>query len=362
MKDVHNYSHILETTLARTEKLSSGNQELIKKFVNNCELTEISKGRIAKYLNHLIKIAKWLEKDYDKAEKKDIEKLIIKIQNNGYTEWTKKDYKIAIKKFYKFLDKEELVSWIKTTIKKNNNENLPNEVYSEEEIEKLIEMADNPRDEAMISLLYESGCRISEFLNIKLKDITFEQEYAMINVMGKTGNRSIPISKSIPLLKTYLNYNKKGKEDYLFPLEYRNTSKIIKKLFKKAKIDKPCNPHQFRHSRATELAKKLTEAQMKQFFGWAQNSNMAGVYVHLTGRDLLPKLVIANETRKCLNCGFGNPIGLQFCSKCLMPLESKKYKKKMEKMSYENALTKVLSSNEKLKAELFKEMAKVMKK
>lgn len=364
MKNVYRYERRLKSSLKKIESLSPNNQKAINGFVKNCQLEDLSTCRIGKYVYLLNKISSWLGKDFDKARKKDIEDLVLKIGKMDYNAWTIKDYKITIKKFFRYLGKEKYVSWIKTNIKKNHNENLPNEVYSEEEIEKLIEVANSPRNKLLISLLYESGCRISELLNIRIKDINFEEDYAMINVMGKTGNRSIPISKTIPLLTTWLNYyeDKDNKEAYLLPLSYANTSKILKRTFKRAGIDKPCNPHQFRHSRATELANKLTEAQMKQFFGWTQNSGMAGVYVHLTGRDLIPKLVLSNETRKCFKCGFGNPIGLQFCSNCLMPLDSKKYEKKIEKMNYEYALTKVLSSNDKLKAELFKEMAKVMKK
>ncbi len=44
--------------------------------------------------------------------------------------------------------------------------------------------------------------------------------------------------------------------------------------------------HLFRHSRATELASYLTEAQMKQYFGWVRNSDTPSVYVHMGGRDV----------------------------------------------------------------------------
>lgn len=60
---------------------------------------------------------------------------------------------------------------------------------------------------------------------------------------------------------------------------------LFKKAARKTKIRKRCNPHIFRHSRATLLAQHLTEAQLKQVFGWTQSSKMASVYVHLSGRD-----------------------------------------------------------------------------
>jgi integrase len=285
-------------------------------------------------MDTLLIIAKWLGKDFEKATKEDMENFVMMLQSKGYSEWTKHDYKVVVKKFWKWLrgndEYPSEVKWIKTTIKKSNKEELPNEVYTLEEIEKLIEVANSPRNKLFVSLLYESGCRISELLNVKVKDITFEEDYAMVNVMGKTGNRSVPITKSIPYLKTWLNYEDKGKDDYLFGLEYRNAVKILQGLFEKAKIDKPCNPHQFRHSRASELAKIMTESQMNQFFGWTQASSMARVYVHLTGRDLIPKLITQVKTRKCLKCGFENPMDLKFCSSCLMPLDTKQFKERTE--------------------------------
>lgn len=333
MKDVHFSERRLNGSLDNLETIpNKKNQEFIKDFVRSCELQEISKGRIGKYVYLLSKISEWSGKDFDKVGKKDIEELVLRINNMSFGEWSKHDYKVGIKKFFRFMGKDELVAWIKTTIKRNKDENLPNEVYTLEEVEKLIKTADNPRDKALISFLYESGCRISELLNIKLKDVKFEEDYALVNVMGKTGNREVPISKSIPLLKTWINYYDSGKdkEAYLFPLGYVGVSKILRKLFKRAEIDKPFNPHQFRHSRATELAKSLTEAQMKQFFGWVQGSNMASVYVHLSGRDLIPKLITDNKKKKCLKCGFENPMDLKFCSNCLMPLDSKEYDKKQK--------------------------------
>lgn len=361
MRNIHNYDKRMSSSLEKTKSLSDDNQKSINVFVKKCQLEELSSCRIGKYVYLLNRLAEWLGKDFDKANKKDIEDLILKISKMDYNAWTVKDYKITIKKFYKSLGKEELVSWIKTNIKRNIDENLPNEVYTTEEIDKLIDVANNPRDKLLISLLYESGCRISELLNVKIKDIKFEDDYAMINVMGKTGNRSIPISKSIPLLKTWLNYYDKDKETYLLPLEYKNTSVILQKLFKKAGIDKPCNPHQFRHSRATELAKQLTEAQMKQFFGWTQNSNMAGVYVHLTGRDLVPKLITETRTKKCLKCGFENPMTLKFCSECLMPLDSKGYKEKVEIEEIMKNMTKLANYDKEWLEFTAKRMQRFMK-
>ena len=331
MRDIHNYQQALESALKRIESLSLNNQKAIKDFVRNCELEEISTGRIAKYVNHLIKIAEWLNKDFIKADKKDIENLVLKIKEQGYTAWTIKDYKVAIKKFFRFLKKEKITSWIKTTIKDKDKNDIPNEVLTEEEIKQMISKARSSRDKVIINVLFESGCRISELLNIKIKDIAFEQDYAMLNVNGKTGQRKIPISESIPLLKVWLNENSdKDKEDYVFNIPYTTIDSLLKSLAKKCDITKPVNPHAFRHARASILALKLKQAQMELFFGWKHGSNMPQIYYHLNPEDLIQELMVKTKTRKCYDCGFENPVDLKFCSKCLSPLDSKKFKEKSE--------------------------------
>ncbi|MDI6799059.1 MAG: tyrosine-type recombinase/integrase, partial [Candidatus Aenigmarchaeota archaeon] len=68
-------------------------------------------------------------------------------------------------------------------------------------------------------------------------------------------------------------------------LLYYGLYQRLRRIAKRAGIKKKVNPHAFRHARATFLANHLTEAQMKEYFGWVQNSKMASIYVHLCGRD-----------------------------------------------------------------------------
>jgi hypothetical protein len=101
------------------------------------------------------------------------------------------------------------------------------------------------------------------------------------------------------------------------------------RLASEAGVNKRINPHLFRHSRATSLANKLTEAQMKEFFGWVQGSDMAVVYVHLSGRDVDHAILDAyskNAEEKrvcdgkvsfvCVKCESSNVPGSKFCNNC----------------------------------------------
>lgn len=100
-------------------------------------------------------------------------------------------------------------------------------------------------------------------------------------------------------------------------------------------MTKRANPHSSRHSRATSLANHLTEAQMKEYFGWVQGSDMAATYVHLSGRDVDRALLRLHNVqvpdngdskesfspKHCGKCGLSNPPSNRFCSRCGMVLD-----------------------------------------
>ncbi|KXA90542.1 hypothetical protein AKJ37_00140 [candidate division MSBL1 archaeon SCGC-AAA259I09] len=118
-----------------------------------------------------------------------------------------------MKKFYKWLnDREypERVVWIKTT-RKNSNSKLPEKLLTEEDIEKLIETAENPRDKAFIALLWETGARIGELLDLRADSFQDRSQGKKVVINGKTGVRRLPIISSIPQLQNWLNnHSEKG--------------------------------------------------------------------------------------------------------------------------------------------------------
>src|SRR3989442_4029307 len=69
---------------------------------------------------------------------------------------------------------------------------------------------------------------------------------------------------------------------------------LIGRLPSKIGLNKRVNPPMFRHSRASHLANVMTEAQMKTYLGWVAGSDMASVYVHLSGRDVDKALLQLN--------------------------------------------------------------------
>jgi site-specific recombinase XerD/ribosomal protein L40E len=350
MKDPHNYKARLESTLRRIREskvISKKNKEAMLRFKDYC-LLEISVGRTVRYLECLMKLNQWMDVDFEDVTLEDVKAVVAKINAKEYSEWTKQLYKVTLKKFYRWLKGgkkyPEEVEWIRTTVKRNKKK-LPEDLLTEEEIEKLIEAAEHPRDKALIAVLYESGCRIGELLKIKLKHLVFDSYGAKLLVNGKTGARRVRIVSSVPYLTKWINEHPL-KEDPEAPLwidrrrneqiAYPGVQRVLRILKKRSGIKKNINPHLFRHSRATYLANHLTEAQMCEFFGWVQGSDMPSVYVHLSGRDvdnaILRTYGIKNENekeesklkpKKCKRCDEVNPSTNKFCRKCGMTLDEK---------------------------------------
>jgi ribosomal protein L40E len=112
---------------------------------------------------------------------------------------------------------------------------------------------------------------------------------------------------------------------------------LLRQLKARCGVKKAVNPHNFRHSRATFLANHLSDAQLKQHFGWTQSSRMASIYIHLSGRDVDKALLKINginideaneqksnlEPKNCMRCETVNPSTNKFCSRCGFILDEK---------------------------------------
>jgi len=86
-----------------------------------------------------------------------------------------------------------------------NASKLPEELLTEEEIKRMIEVANHPRDKAIIAVLYDTGTRIGEMGSLKIKHIVFDQYGAILTVNGKTGMRRVRIIFSVPYLASWLD-------------------------------------------------------------------------------------------------------------------------------------------------------------
>lgn len=316
------------------------NSETILKFLEKLFSEGLSKPRIIKYGNHMIVISKMIEKSFEMVKEEDIIKFLSQLEQSDYSQYTKIDYKVVLRRFFRFLGKGDLVKDIKTTLKRNKKK-LPEELLTKDEVIKMIKAADHPRDKAIIAMLYEGGLRIGELASLKVKNVTFDEHGAIIKVRGKTGERMVRIVSSASLIAAWLEMHKR-RDDKEAPLwvnlstnykkegiTYQAVKQNLKRIAEKAGIKKNITPHLFRHSRATHLARDLTEAEMNEYFGWVQGSDMPATYVHLSGRDVDDKILQiynlkpkdrdredAMRPKECPRCQYINAPVSRYCGRC----------------------------------------------
>jgi integrase/recombinase XerD len=143
------------------------------------------------------------------------------------------------------------------------------------------------RDKMMITFLWMTGVRVTELLNIRKKDIDFENKYCEIMWLKKRKKqvRSIPIpSLLIELLAIYCSNIKK--DDLLFPITRQRVHKIIKYYLAKTSITKNIGPHSIRHSYAVHFYKQTKDLKnLQQILGHKYLST-TGIYGNMVSADV----------------------------------------------------------------------------
>jgi integrase/recombinase XerD len=167
----------------------------------------------------------------------------------------------AIKVFYKIHGQPHYIDFIPHPRPKYK---LP-EVLDESEVQSILSLARNLRYKLLYTLIYSSGLRISEALNLKLPDIDYNRKQIHIRSSKNGHDRySILSEKAIYLLKFYIN--RYTPMTYLFfvlrdksrKMPKRQCQQVFKDLVKAANITKNVHVHTLRHSFATHLLEHNT--------------------------------------------------------------------------------------------------------
>ena len=258
-----------------------------------------SDNTVSAYINDLNKYEEFLKKNILDSDAEDLEKYLKYI---GGMQSTTVAHKItAIKSYFNYN--------IKRGIVKSNPANkvsrpklakhLP-EYLTEEEVSKLLDVEiKSPydfRNKTILELLYSSGIRISELVNIKTPN--YDSEECLIRIMGKgSKERIIPLGDyAINIMNDYMNnyrplINKKF-TDYIFinnrgdKISRQFIFKVIKKEALKKGIKKDISPHTLRHTFATHLLKNGADLRIIQELLGHENISTTQIYTHVTNNKL----------------------------------------------------------------------------
>lgn len=262
-----------------------------------------SKNTINSYNIDLEKFTLYFKnKKIENISSNDLKEYIKYLNNQNLNEKSISRNISCLKSFYKYLIIEKIV--------KNNitdalympklQKSLPN-ILSPDEVDKLlnIELTDafSYRNKAMIELMYSSGLRVSELVDLKLQDIDLSQD--IVRIFGKgSKERIIPIGDyAKEYLEIYINeYRnsmfKNGINEYVFLNNHGNKMtrqgffKIIKKISNEVGIKKEISPHTLRHSFASHMLKYGADLRTIQELLGHSDISTTQVYTHITNEEL----------------------------------------------------------------------------
>ena len=220
----------------------------------------------------------------------------------------------SLRSFFKYLLKEELINKNPMNLITNPklDKKLPQFLYYDE-LEKILSVPDKTtlfgmRDLTILETFYSTGIRVSELVNIKIKDIDFSSR--TIKILGK-GNKERYVLYGKVLSDYFESYltkrNLVAKCDYLFINKYglqltdRGIRYIIDNVLKKGAISNHISPHTLRHTFATHLLDNGADLRVVQELLGHESLSSTQVYTHVSNehlREVYLKNHIRNKNQK----------------------------------------------------------------
>lgn len=274
----------------------------IKEFLDYLKFEKkYSPNTILSYENDLNKFNHFINKNIRKINKKDITNYIRYISKDENSASVSRNIS-SLKSFYKFLllNKTVKTNPLETISNPKLSKKLP-KVLSEEEIDKLLDIDLKTdfdyRNKAMLELMYSSGLRVSELINLTVNDVDTKSD--LVRVFGKgTKERIIPINDySKDALNEYILYHrynlfKHGENNYLFlnnhgtKMTRQGFFKILKKIAQEKNIKTDFSPHTLRHSFATHLLKNGADLRSIQELLGHSDIKATQIYTHISNERL----------------------------------------------------------------------------
>lgn len=276
---------------------------MIEKYIDYLKYEKkLSENTINSYKNDLDCFKDFFKKDITKINLDDMHKYLDHLNKENKKATTVAHNITVINSFYSFLINENIIATNPCTniISPKLAKKLPN-YLTEEEVDKLLNIplktAYDYRNKAMLELLYATGIRVSELINLKFVNLELQDDF--IRVMGKgSKERIIPMSNIskkylIEYIEIYRKTLLKSKDsEYLFINNQGNVIsrvgffKIIKKLCLENNISKNVSPHILRHSFATHLLAHGADLRVIQELLGHSDISTTQIYAHLINDKL----------------------------------------------------------------------------
>lgn len=268
----------------------------------------LSRNTVIAYVRDVIDYIDFLEEELnyehiEEVKKEDIHQYLSTLYDEGLKVSSISRKLTALKEFHKYLFineiiKTDMVSLIQLP---KQQKRLP-DVLSLEEVERLLNSFESDtilglRNKTMVELMYSTGMRVSELVNLKVEDLHLKMNFVRCIGKGKK-ERIIPVGdRAVQLLEVYLAHvrpklNKWKDSQTLFltqrgfQLTRQDFWYIIKEHAKKCQIRTDISPHMLRHSFATHLLQNQADFRFIQELLGHQDISTTQIYTHVNSQNL----------------------------------------------------------------------------
>jgi len=284
-------------------------EELIEQFLNFLSVEKgLASNTISSYKIDLLKFTSFLKRSHvdsmDRVKKDDLRKYLMYLKDKGLSTNSISRNLAAIKTFYKFIVNEGRVKENVAGILESPKlwKKLPN-TLNVGEVDKLLNAPDSRnwrgiRDKASLELMYATGMRVSEIVNLKVSSLNMDVGF--VRCIGKgSKERIIPLGgKAQSAIKKYLAKSrtrlakKQDKDNALFltrlgkKMSRQTFWKMIKFYARRASIKKGISPHILRHSFATHLLERGADLRIIQEMLGHSDISTTQIYTHINKERL----------------------------------------------------------------------------
>jgi len=257
----------------------------LKKLEAEIRLRGFSSNTIKTYLYYNKQFLDFVKKKPEEVVEDDIKSFIAKKLSEKTSAKSIVLIRAALKFFYDEILKKNIV-----TLKTPKVSRILPTVLTRDEVKMLIESIDNEKHKLIVKLLYSSGLRLSELVNLKVGDLELDESIGWVRKGKGAKDRLFIISpKLVEELKEFVKERKES--DYLFvgkrgKMSARNVQKIVALARKKAGINKQVHVHTLRHSFATHLLESGVDIRRIQELLGHSNLNTTQIYTHVSTGEL----------------------------------------------------------------------------
>jgi len=292
-----------------TLTVSKKNSETIDFYIKDCALVKNLRGSSPRNnAGFLRKLADFLGNiEFKDCTVEDMKRFITTI---NYSDESKEPLKVAIRQFYCWLYKTEEyppnVKWFTLKSQKERLEvreidSIKKKIVAIEEYQRMVShVSGNMQNQAILEILYWSGCRVGELVSMNICDIELHEDFVLLSIRkSKTKKRQIPIKpvpelllrwldnhpmKSNPDAPLFISFNRRLWHSRLSVHYIEQEFRILCKELGMRRI----TPHCFRHSSITrDLANNMPKTHCCTKYGWTKSSSMVEIYDHNSADELV---------------------------------------------------------------------------